>query len=78
MNVLIFDYGTPFADVTPFADRSSKPSPSTGRLLCVYLMSLSLATTWPFPRSSHRLVSSPSTPTGPRACIRLVLMPTCR
>ena len=33
-------------------------------------------TTWSCPRSSHLVVSSPSSPTGPRAWIRDVLIPT--
>ena len=40
-------------------------------------MSLSLFTMWPSPLMSQRVVSKPSTPTGPRAWILLVLMPTC-
>lgn len=39
-------------------------------------MLLSFSTVWPAPRNSHLVVSSPSTPTGPRAWMRDVLMPT--
>lgn len=45
--------------------------------LCVYTMSLSLLTRWPLPRMRKRVVMRPSTPTGPRAWMRDVLMPTC-
>lgn len=33
--------------------------------------------TWVFPESYHLVVNNPSTPTGPRAWILLVLIPTC-
>lgn len=51
---------------------------ATGSGRCVYAMSASLATVWLRPRSRNLVVSRPSTPTGPRAWIRAVLMPTCR
>lgn len=47
-----------------------------GSCLCVYSTPVSLATTWPVPRSRYLVVSRPSTPTGPRAWMRLVEMPT--
>lgn len=47
------------------------------RYLWVYWMSLSLLTRWPLPRSRKRVVMRPSTPTGPRAWMRAVEMPTC-
>ena len=48
----------------------------SGSSLCVYSTPLSFATTCPFPTSFHLVVSKPSTPTGPRAWMRLVLIPT--
>eukprot|EP00983_Pelagomonas_calceolata_P027624 867266-Pelagomonas_calceolata.AAC.1 len=47
------------------------------RTLWVYVMFWSLATTCPVPLITHFEVIRPSTPTGPRAWMRLVLMPTC-
>lgn len=35
------------------------------------------AAAWPSPCNTHFVVSSPSTPTGPRAWIRAVEIPTC-
>lgn len=46
------------------------------RATWVYLTPWSLFTTWPVPLSTNLVVSRPSTPTGPRAWIRPVLMPT--
>mmetsp|Transcript_23937 Transcript_23937/g.65703 ORF Transcript_23937/g.65703 Transcript_23937/m.65703 type:complete len:214 (-) Transcript_23937:818-1459(-) len=46
------------------------------RTLWVYVMFWSLATTCPVPLITHFEVIRPSTPTGPRAWMRLVLMPT--
>ena len=42
----------------------------------MYSTPLSFATTCPLPTSFHFVVSSPSTPTGPRAWILEVLIPT--
>jgi len=55
---------------------AEKPSISEAHLW-VYTMSLSLLTRWPAPRSRKRVVMRPSTPTGPRAWMRAVEMPTC-
>ena len=41
-----------------------------------YFMSASPLTACPFPSNIQRVVSRPSTPTGPRAWIRPVEMPT--
>ena len=49
---------------------------ATGSTRCVYAMCASLATVWLRPRSRNLVVSRPSTPTGPRAWMRAVLMPT--
>ena len=49
---------------------------AVGRFSCRYLICWSFSTAWLLPRRIHLVVSRPSTPTGPRACRRLVLMPT--
>lgn len=53
--------------ISPHGSTTWGTGPSTGSSVCRYLMPLSPLTTWPAPRSSHLLVSRPSTPTGPRA-----------
>mmetsp|Transcript_1264 Transcript_1264/g.5648 ORF Transcript_1264/g.5648 Transcript_1264/m.5648 type:complete len:243 (+) Transcript_1264:1537-2265(+) len=50
--------------------------PSSASFVCVYLTPVSFSTKCPSPRHSHLVVKSPSTPTGPRAWMRLVEMPT--
>lgn len=50
-----------------------------GRFSCRYFMvpcSEKSATVCPSPLRTHLVVSRPSRPTGPRACIRAVLIPT--
>jgi len=69
--------GTLAAPARPYAPPlvSSPGATASGR--CVYAMCASFSTVWLRPRSRKLVVSRPSTPTGPRAWMRAVLMPTC-
>mmetsp|Transcript_4609 Transcript_4609/g.16360 ORF Transcript_4609/g.16360 Transcript_4609/m.16360 type:complete len:205 (-) Transcript_4609:881-1495(-) len=75
MRPMFTAFTTPTAAVIPSAARLIH-APPIGIFLCVYVTAVSLSLYCPFPRNSHLVVSNPSTPTGPRACMRDVEMPT--
>jgi hypothetical protein len=63
---------------TSLSDVDSVSQP-IGSFWCKYVespVSLNSLATWPFPLMIHLVVSKPSTPTGPRAWILPVLIPT--
>ena len=66
---------TPLTGATASASGFRSLLSGSGR--CVYSTPSSWLTILPEPRATHLDVSRPSTPTGPRAWMRPVLIPTC-